>query len=59
MWGSAKYNMRHKKGPHILIFWKFLEQEHAYILYNICTLAECVVGNTEEIPIVALLCKHK
>lgn len=51
--------MRHEKGLHILSFGKFLEQEHAYILYNICNLAECVIGNNEEIPSVPLICKNE
>ena len=42
--------MRHEKGLHILSFGNFLEQEHAYILYNIRNLADCVIGNIEEIP---------
>jgi len=51
--------MRHEKGLHILSFGKFLEHEHAYILYNICNLPECVIGNIEEILIVPLICRHK
>jgi hypothetical protein len=51
--------MRHEKGLHILCFEKFLEKEHAYILYNICNLAECVIGNNEEIPSVPPICKNE
>lgn len=51
--------MIHEKELLVLSFWKLIEQEHAYILYNICNLAEHVIGNIEEIPSVALVCKHK